>query len=413
MLTAIAGVSTARAIEPIEKDRRLVLLFRQGGLALSALAFALALARPPGPSALFSGNTLAVALLGLALYATSLRATRLPAYLYCGFAALFVAYFGTYYFAADLIRTVEEAARRAMGYDRKLPLPFKAINGLVFNVALAWLAGFFQRRWSDDRLARHCHFIGLPLSIAACVFSGFEPKAALICMGGYAVLYALGTWLFAQPALIYLACLAMAGAASFGTGLVGWATFEGRSLVASGLGLAFWAIRALPALAAAGEAYRAPLLRSARVMAVVAMAAGHARSVPGRGDLADVNRGLPARGDPGVARRPRGAEGLGVLRGDRRAARFVAGLVSSAGWRGFGDGARPGGRGLHSRPAPERRRCADVAPSGGFDRGVSRGRGLGGAGAGFRRLGLGGVERGRLGDGRPDVPRRLLGACSG
>ncbi len=83
MLLAIAGVSTARAIEPIEKDRQRTLIFQQGGLVLSALAFALALTSPRDiPSALYSGNTLAVALLGLALYSASLRATRLPAYLY-------------------------------------------------------------------------------------------------------------------------------------------------------------------------------------------------------------------------------------------------------------------------------------------------------------------------------------------
>ena len=279
MLTAIAGVSTARAIEPIEKDRRLVLLFRQGGLSLSALAFALALARPPGPSALYSGNILAVALLGLALYATSLRATRLPAYLYCGFAALFVAYFGTYYFVHDLIHAVEEVARKALGYQEKLPMPFKSINGLVFNLALAWLSGFFARRWSDDRLARHCHYIALPLSIAACVFSGFEPKAAVICLGGYAVLYAVGSWMFAEPRLIYLACSASAATAFFATSLSGGAALGLRSTIASVLGLVFWAIRATPALKRAGESYRTPLIRSGRVMAALAVAAASAASI--------------------------------------------------------------------------------------------------------------------------------------
>jgi hypothetical protein len=280
MLTAIAGVSTARAIEPIEKDRRLILLFRQGGLSLSALAFALALARPSGPSALYSGNILTVALLGLALYATSLRTTRLPAYLYCGFAALFVAYFGTYYFVHDLVHAVEEAARKALGYDRKLPTPFKAINGLVFNLALAWLSGFFARRWSDDRLSRHCHYIGLPLSIMACAFSGFELKAAVICLGGYSLLYALGTWWFTQPRLIYLACSSTVGVAFFGSSLVSaGATLEVRSLLASGLGMAFWVIRALPILKRAGEPYRIPLIHVARVLAVFAMVAATLGSI--------------------------------------------------------------------------------------------------------------------------------------
>ena len=279
ILAAIAGVSTARAIEPIEKVRKHVLLFLQGGLVLSSLAFALALARPLEASALHSGDTLAVAVLGLALYATSLRATRKPVYLYCGFAALFLAYFGAFDFAKDLVRSVEEAARQAMGYDRPLPAPFRAINGLAFNAGLALLSRFFAREWSDDRLAWHCHAIGLPLSVAACVFSGFEPKAALICMGGYAALYAAGTRMFAEPRLIYLACAASAGAASFGASMTGGATLGLRSTIASVLGLAFWAIRATPALKRAGEAYRTPLIRSSRVMAALAMASASAASI--------------------------------------------------------------------------------------------------------------------------------------
>lgn len=273
MLAAIAGVTTARAVGSFEKDRRVILSLQQGGLALSALAFALALARPPGPSPLTSGNTLAVALLGLALYASNLRATRQPAYLYGGFAALVVAYFGSIYFASDLVRSVEESARRALGYDHKLPWPFKAINGLAFNLGLGWLSTFFARKWSDPRLARHCHWIGLPVSVLACVLSGFEPKAAVICLGGYALLYALASRAFAEPRLVYLACAAAAGASFFGASAAGRGTLEIRSLLASGLGLVFWAIRATPWLVRAGESYRVPLIRSARVMAGLAMAA--------------------------------------------------------------------------------------------------------------------------------------------
>jgi hypothetical protein len=279
ILGAIAVVSTARVIEPIEKDRQRVLLFLQGGLTLSALGFALALARPFAPSALYSGNTLGVAVLGLLLYASSLRATRKPAYLYCGFAALFLAYFGTFYFAKDLIRTVEEAARHAMGYDRRLPAPFRAINGLVFNVFLALLSRFFARKWSDDRLAWHCHAIGLPLSVAACIFSGFEPKAAVICLSGYAILYAVGTRMFHQPYLIYLACAAMAGSTFFAASLSRPAPLALQSMLASVLGLIFWVIRALPILKRAGEAYRIPLIHSARVMAASAMAAASLASI--------------------------------------------------------------------------------------------------------------------------------------
>jgi len=277
MLVAMAAVSTSRGIGRIDKDPRRVLLLQQGGLVLSALAFALA--RPAGTSTLDAGNTLAVAVLGLWLYATSLRATRQPFYLYCGLAAFVAAYFGAYDPASDLARSAEEVAGRLMGYDRGLPMPFRAINGLVFNVGLAWLARGFARSWSDDRLSRHCHYIGLPLSVAACVFSGFEPRAAVICMGGYAVAYAIGARIFAEPRLIYLACAASAGSAFFGASLVGWATLVDGSLIAASLGLAFRAIGAIPALKRAGEPYRTPLTHSALVMAVVAMAAASTASL--------------------------------------------------------------------------------------------------------------------------------------
>src|SRR5262249_22270472 len=80
MLTAIACVLTAHHLAGFEKDPRRVAMMRFGGLMLSALAFALALARPPGPSPLYSGNTLATAVLGLALYAAMLRESRQPSY---------------------------------------------------------------------------------------------------------------------------------------------------------------------------------------------------------------------------------------------------------------------------------------------------------------------------------------------
>ena len=194
-----------RWLSAYEPDGRQLALMRLGGYSLAGLAFALALARPPAPSPLYSGNTLATAVLGLSLFAGSLRLERHPAFLYMGFAAFFLAYFGAYYFLRDLLMAVEEAARQAMGYREKLPGPFRAINGLFFNTMLAALALVFSRRWKDERLARHCHYLGVPFSIAACVYSGFEPLAALLCLGGYFVLYLLGTWVFRAPWVQYLA----------------------------------------------------------------------------------------------------------------------------------------------------------------------------------------------------------------
>src|SRR5205823_6315485 len=221
---------------------------RFGGFVLSALALAMALARPPGPSALHSGNTLATALLGLALYASALRAYRQPAYLYFAFGALFLGYFGAFYFMVDLVRSVEEAARQALGYRQKLPFPFKALNGLAFNVVLGLLALHFSKRWKDERLARHCHYLGVPFSIAACLLSTLETKAAVLCLSSYAVLYAAAVPIFHQPLLIYLACSMLAGALLLGSFLVPGATLAGRALGAAVLGLAYWATAGVPAL---------------------------------------------------------------------------------------------------------------------------------------------------------------------
>src|SRR5262249_26478026 len=102
MLAGVACVHTARRLFRVDPDPRRESWLRSGGLVLSGLAFALALARPPGPSPLFSGNTLATALLGLALYAVMLRTLRHPGYLYFGFGALVLACDGGRALASDL-----------------------------------------------------------------------------------------------------------------------------------------------------------------------------------------------------------------------------------------------------------------------------------------------------------------------
>ena len=211
MVLAIACIFASSRLSRFDPDPRYAAWLRFGGLVLSGLAMALALARPPG-SALYSGNTLAAALMGLAVYATLLWKARQPAYLYFAFGALFVAYFGVFYFAKDLMQSVERAVAEAAGYDRKLPQAFKSINGLVFSPLLAVLSLYFRRTWGDVKLARHCHYLGVPFAIGACLFSTLEPKAAAICLSGYSLLFALGAGAFSAPRVIYLATASLAGA---------------------------------------------------------------------------------------------------------------------------------------------------------------------------------------------------------
>ncbi|MDR3637438.1 MAG: tetratricopeptide repeat protein [Isosphaeraceae bacterium] len=274
MLLAMACVHTAHHLGRFEKDVRHPRLLRFGGTLLAILAFALALSRPPGASVLLSGNTLGTAVLGLVLFATMLRAYRQPAFLYLGFASLFVGYFGAYDFLVELLRAVEEVVSNALGYRHKLPLPFKSLNGLVFNTVLAGLSLAFANRWRDLRLARHCHWLGLPLSVAACILSGFEPKAGVLCLSGYTILYTCAAPLFCEPRLLYPACAAFIGASFFGTGLVPEATTGTLAAVVAGCGLLFSAVRIVLGLSNASPPYRQPLLHAAVSASALVMVLG-------------------------------------------------------------------------------------------------------------------------------------------
>ena len=123
----------------------------------------------------------------------------------------------------------------------------------------ACLSLWFGKFWNDRRLARHCHYIGLPLSIAACVWSGFEPLAAVICLSGYAILYLLAVWTFAAPAVTYLAAAAIAGACYFGTTLVPGITAADQALAGALLGFAFWVSSRRAAPPARGSGLSHPL----------------------------------------------------------------------------------------------------------------------------------------------------------
>ncbi len=271
MASSLACVVTSARLESFDLDAKRKHWLKFAGLVLSGLAISLALARPLAPSPLYSGNTLATALLGLGLYAVLLRTERKPAYLYFAFGALVVSYFGAHYFARYRMHAIEEFVRRAMGY-KTFPEPFRAVNGLVFSPLLAGLSIVFQRRWRDERLARHCHYLGVPLSIGACVFSGFEPRVAVICLSGYAILYAVAVRVFSAPWVTYLATAALTAAAHFA--VVAFrpeTTMAEETLGAAGLGLGFCLIAAVYRLRGVALAYRRPLDHASMALETLAV----------------------------------------------------------------------------------------------------------------------------------------------
>ena len=273
MFIALGCVHGARWISAYEPDVRQVALMRLGGHILAGLAFALALARPPETSALFSGNTLAVAVLGLLLFGGSLRAERQPAYLYLGFAAFFLSYFGAYHFVRDLLLPIEGPARQVLMWASRLPGPYRAINGLMFNLLLGILALRVSRRWKDERLALHCHYLGVPFSVAACAYSGFEPRAAMICLSGYTVVYLLATRVFASPRVQYLAIASLAGAAYFGSTLLPAITLGQQALGAATIGLFCSLVVLLLRGCRSAESFRLPWTHGALILSGVALVA--------------------------------------------------------------------------------------------------------------------------------------------
>ena len=280
MIASIAAVQSSKSFGRFDPDKTRAAWLRMIGLSLAGLAMAMALARPQELSPLYSGNTLATAVLGLLLFVALLWTERHPAHLYVAFGTLIVAYFGAFYFVHDLVHAMEEVVRQAVGERGPLPQPYKAINGLVFNTLLAGLSIAFRRRWHDERLARHCHYLGVPFSIACCAFSVLVPKAAVICLSGYAVLYAVAVGVFTEPRLLYLAAAAGAGAAWFGTSLIAGATPAHQSLALALTGLLEWTIGAVFKQRGFDESYRRPSLYAAMTLAVLATVAATLSALP-------------------------------------------------------------------------------------------------------------------------------------
>ena len=270
-LAAISCVHSARRLAPYETDARRIAMIGLGGYALSGLAFALSLASPPIHSAVFSGNTIAVSVLGFALYVSSLREKRQPVFLYLAIGAIAAARVGAHYFLADRIQMVIDLIRQSLGYREALPWAYLSVLGLAINPILALLALWFSRVWKDERLSNHCHYIGVPLAIAACIFSGFEPLAGAICLSGYTILFALAIGIYEAPAVGFLDALALAGAAYFGSSLIHEVSFADQAMLAAALAWGCWGLCQLQHRLVVPDVYSLPWTMAARGFMAIAM----------------------------------------------------------------------------------------------------------------------------------------------
>jgi tetratricopeptide (TPR) repeat protein len=276
MLGAISVVLACRRLAPFEPDKKRLALFELGGYSLSGLAFALAFSSPYDTRASFSANIVAVSALGVALYSVALWNNRHPAFLYFALGSYLSIRVGLWYFVAERFHALEAAIALVLGYSEHLPLPYRSIIAVLVNLVLAALAIWFTRRWKDTRLARHCHYLGLPLSLAACAWSTLEPQAACICLSAYAILFLLGVWVFAAPEVTYLSVTATAGAFYFGSTLFPGTTISGQALLAAAIGCAHWSIKWLLWRLHVDEMYRRPWFHAAMALLLVGLAAGTA-----------------------------------------------------------------------------------------------------------------------------------------
>ncbi len=276
MLGAISVVLATRRLAPFEPDKKRLALYELGGYVLSGLAFALAFSSPYGSSALLSTNIVAVSTLGIALYSVALWNDRHPAFLYFALGAYLSARVGLWYFIAERFHALEHTVALVLGYSDQLPPPFRSIIAVLVNLILAALAVWFVRGWKERRLARHCHYLGLPISLAACAWSTFEPRAACICLSAYAILYLLAVRLFAAPRLTYLGMAAITGAFYFGSTLVPGTTLAGQALLAAAVGSTFWAANASLFRLRAAAAYREPWLHGSLALLMLGLSAGTA-----------------------------------------------------------------------------------------------------------------------------------------
>ena len=226
-----------------------------------------------------------------------------------------------HYFLAERIRVVIDHLRRILGYSESLPWAYLSLIGLIVSPALAGLSLWFRRGWKDERLARHCHYIGLPLALAACLWSCQEPKAAAIVLSGYAVLFALAVWLLAVPWITYAAIAALCGAAYFGSTLIPGLSAADQALIAVGIAWVCLAVGRVLTRLGAAEEYGVPWVQAYRVLSPLAFVVATAYHRRPKCQFPQRRGRVPAGRDPHLPRgsrtpaSPPGRAGPALLRG--------------------------------------------------------------------------------------------------
>src|SRR5207253_2092695 len=155
-----------------------------------------------------------------------------------------------------------------------IPNAFQALHGVVLTTAIIAYAAIVRRNKQQEHLARHCHFIGVPLSLAAVAYAFADPKSALACLCLYALLYAIEVWVFSAPALIYPASVAATAAVFTALVPIREVTLIQQAVGATALALVFGLAAELFPKTENAQRYRVPLTVSSLGVSIWALGIG-------------------------------------------------------------------------------------------------------------------------------------------
>ena len=170
-MLAVACVHAAGRLHRFDPDPKHAAWMKFGGLVLSGLAFALSLARPEG--AVYSGSTLVTAILGLGLYAALLIEERHPSYLYFGFGACaFPSLFRCLLFHEGFDGRRRAKRRTSARLRPNSPSPSsRSTDSCSAPHWPCFPSGFADAGTTRASPRAHCHYIGVPLAVGACILA--------------------------------------------------------------------------------------------------------------------------------------------------------------------------------------------------------------------------------------------------